>query len=89
MNGDYQLFDYIRDYATNYNKQKSAEIKSKVFFSSIISYTSIGLITICGIILIILFGRVQQRIWILMALFFRIDQKEKDLMYNSLLRYKT
>jgi hypothetical protein len=48
-----------------------------------------GVIIICGLVLIPLMGRIQNRIIKLMSLFFAIDQDLKEKMVKRIVKFKT
>eukprot|EP00347_Sterkiella_histriomuscorum_P020345 403338165 len=73
-NGNQDLFQNLLSYAKLFNQIKKEKIQEKVDFSSIMSWICIGIICLCGIVIIPLFGRIQSRVLMLMKIFFDIEK---------------
>ena len=52
------------------------------------SWICIGIIMICGLIIIPLFGRIQNRILVLMSIFFEIEKQVKLKMVFDIQKFK-
>ena len=76
-NGNRDLFDTLRNRGIEYNEEKKAQIKTKMSFSSTISWVCIAIIGVCGVFIIPLFGRIQNRILLLMKILFSIENEKK------------
>ncbi|CDW73414.1 pas pac sensor signal transduction histidine kinase [Stylonychia lemnae] len=79
-NGNQDLFYRLSQYAKLFSQKKQDSIEVKVQFSSIMSWVCIGILVACGLSNIPLFNRIQDRIFVLMRIFFTIDKQIKNQM---------
>jgi hypothetical protein len=64
------MYDTVREFADTYNLDKGKEIQVKIKYASTMSWVCIGVIAFCGIVIIPLLGKIQERIFQLMKIFF-------------------
>lgn len=77
----------FKDSALSYNKKQYIEIFNKVSFAATMTWTCMGVILACGIVITPLMGRIQGRIMSLMSIFFVIDKSIKEKMVVRILRF--
>ena len=69
------MFFSIRSFVRNYTKEKFTEIQSKINYSNTMTLICIGLIVLCGLLLIPFLTRLNQRMFLLMRTFFRLEKQ--------------
>lgn len=69
-NAKNDLYDKVQLYVDLINDQVVSEIEQNIKLTMIVNYTCVGMIALAGILIIPLFGRIQNRIQALMNIFF-------------------
>eukprot|EP00347_Sterkiella_histriomuscorum_P011445 403372426 len=87
-NGNQDLFKKVLAYAQMFNQISKDKIEEKVYYTSTMTWICIGIIFLCGLISIPLFSRIQNRIFILMKIFFDIDKQIVKEIQEKLIKFE-
>ncbi|CDW74452.1 UNKNOWN [Stylonychia lemnae] len=87
QNQNMNAYDSSRDFSTAYTLKKVAEIESKIDFLNKINLICFGVVVSCGLIIIPLVIRINQRIQKLMKIFFNLDKELVSSMIISICKY--